>query len=470
MNEDQPQSKKILWIIIAIFVAILLAALYFFMVIRTDTEGGSRTFFGNLFGSGQEEDTLRTGIVGTGSDGSEGDGSGGAVTRTPLFRQLANIPVAGGVAIIKDGRPSVRYVARETGHVFEVNPADGATTELTNTTIPRVYEALWVNGGNSVVLRYLAQNPLTLKDSIKTYLAHLELPIATSSSASMLGSLKGEFLPDNITALSISPNGKLLFYLLPVSDGVSGTTVTIATRAAKEVLRHSFSEWLPQILNDGNIVLTTKPSADVHGFAYLYTPTNKKLTRLVREKNALTTNTEARGVRMLYSQNIAGNTVLGLYDNAGFGSEEGVVNHEANVPLATLPEKCAWSNEGMRLYCGAFTSTPRAQIPDEWYQGVLSFNDTFWRVTSDTSEITFIADPTTQPETNGQAFDVFMPFIAVDEEYFYFVNKKDSTLWAMIIKGDEAEEGVEMTPPTPEEAGDAAGSMNTTSNPSYRGK
>lgn len=468
MNEEQ-QSKKTLWIIIAVIVAILLAALYFFMVVQKDTTDGSRTFFGNLFGTGQEEDIPRNRIEDTGTENTGEEGVA-EMQQTQLFRQLANIQVAGGVAISRDGKPFVRYVARESGHVFEVDPSDGATTELTNTTIPRVYEALWVAGGNSVVLRYLTQDPLSLKDVIKTYLAHLDLPIAsTSSDPVLLGSLKGEFLPDNISSASISPDGKLLFYLLPVSDGVSGTTVTLSTMAAKEVLRHSFSEWLPQIQNDGTIILTTKPSANVHGFAYLYNPTGRKLTRLIREKNALTTNTEPLGTRILYSQNISGNTVLGLYDKTGFGSEEGVIEHEANVPLATLPEKCAWSLQ-MRIYCGAFSTTPRAQIPDEWYQGVLSFNDTFWRIESNTSEIAFIVDPTKQPETNGQSFDVFTPFVALGEEYFYFVNKKDSTLWSMAIQNTSGQTPVDTTPIQPEEAGDAAGSLNIQNSTSNGGK
>ncbi len=473
MNEVEPQSKKTLWIIIAAIVIAILLGVLFFVTTKKDSADGSRTFFGNLFGTGQGgEDTPRPVVAGGNGEGGGESEMGTTQGRTQLFRQLASIPVAGGVAIVRDGKPFVRYVARETGYVFEVDPMDAATTELTNTFIPRVYEALWVNGGNSVVLRYLTQDPLSLKDVIKTYLTHLNLPIAsTSSPTNMLGSLKGEFLPDNISAVSISPDGSLLFYLRPVSDGVSGTTVTLQTMAAKEVLRHSFSEWLPQIMNDGSIILTTKPSANVHGFAYHYTPLNKKLTRLIREKNALTTNSEARGTRILYSQNVSGNTVLGLYDKSGFSSEEGVITHEAAVPLATLPEKCAWSIQGMRIYCGSFSTTPRAQIPDEWYQGVLSFNDTFWRVESNTSEITFIADPTKYPETNGQSFDVFTPFIALGEEYFYFVNKKDSSLWAMVIENSLGEIQPDAMPVVqPEEAGDAAGSLNINNSTSNSGR
>lgn len=472
MNEDQPQSKRTLWIIIAVVVLLLLGAVYFFVSSQKSGTEGSRTFFGNLFGFGQQEaETPRPSIQDTDTV-SSGEETGGEAQKTMLFRQLANIQVAGGVAIVRDGKPWVRYVARETGHVFEVDPSDGTTAELTNTTIPRVYEALWVAGGDSVVLRYLTQDPLSLKDIIKTYLAHLDLPITSASSSApvALGSLKGEFLPDNISAVSISPDGKLLFYLLPVSDGVSGTTVNLKTMAAKEVLRQSFNEWLPQLLNDGTVILTTKPSANVPGFAYLYNPANRTLTRLVREKNGLTTNGEAHGTRILYGQNISGNSALGLYDKVGFGSEEGVVNHDTNIPLATLPEKCAWSTMGMRLYCGAFAAVPRAQVPDEWYQGTLSFNDTFWRVKSDTSEITFLADPVKQPETNGQSFDVFSPFIALGEEYFYFTNKKDSTLWSMVIQNDAPVVEAPATPPTPEEARDAAGSLDTKPNTNYLGK
>ena len=60
-----------------------------------------------------------------------------------------------------------------------------------------------------------------------------------------------------------------------------------------------------------------------------------------------------------------------MYDAKGYAGDEGVIMHTISIPLATLPEKCAWGANHIRLFCGAFTATPNADIPDEWYQGTL---------------------------------------------------------------------------------------------------
>lgn len=462
MNEEN-SSKKTVWIILAVIILLLIAfGLYYFMF-RKNTAGseGFGAFFGGLVQSGDQtsggdSDTVPK----TPEPGSPLEDADSTDEGDPIFRQLSMIPIAGAIAIERDGISYTRYVARENGHVFEVNAKTGESVELTNTTIPRIYEANWTTGGNSVVLRYLAQDPISRKDIIKTYFARLDLPTTSSADTPVpgaLGSLKGEFLPNDLSAISISPNGLRLFYLLPIDEGVSGTIVTLSTMSAREVFRNSFSEWLPQLLDNDTVVLTTKPSAKVPGFSYLYNPATKTLTRIMREKNALTTLGERHGDLVLYSANIGGNNILGIYGVKGLDSEEGVVTHEAPIPLATLPEKCVWSKNTVNLYCGAFTSTPRAQIPDDWYQGVLSFSDSFWHVNAVETEITFLADPKIVIQ---KEFDVFMPFLGNDERYFFFTNKKDNTLWRMrIIQEVQQENAATMPQLTPDEMKDAAGSV-----------
>ena len=103
-------------------------------------------------------------------------------------------------------------------------------------------------------------------------------------------------------------------------------------------------------------------------------------------------------------------------------------------------------------------SAPSGQIPDQWYQGLLSFNDTFWEVNTDTGEITFLADP--KGET-GKEFDVIQPVISVNEGYFIFTNKKDGTLWSLRVPKKIAPIEPETLPSTlsPAELQDAKGSL-----------
>ena len=462
--DDQQSSKKI-WIIIA--VALILIAVsfgaYFFLSKGSGASAGVKSF-GSLFGqTGNDVPRTQTEIK-PGNSINQNDVNNTASGES-LFNQLTTVQVAGATAITKNGKSFVRYVERDNGFVYDVDPVTREATQLTNTTVPKIYEAYWVNSGASVVLRYLSYNQIARRDIIKTYLANIVLPIGDASSTDILGSLKGDFLPDDIAAVSVSQDGKHLFYLLPVADGISGTLLDVRTKVAKEVFRNSFSEWLPQLLNSGNIILTTKPSADVPGYAYLYNPLDRSLSRIVREKQGLTTLATANGSRILYSENVSRNTTLSLYDKIGFTQDEGEITHTAPIQLATLPEKCAWAHNHTRVYCGAFSSSPQAMIPDDWYQGTLAFHDTFWTINTDSTELTFLADP--QIEVS-KSFDVFAPFIDNNEDHFFFVDKNDSTLWSMRLIKDKfmtpeetALTGSTTSELSPEEMKDAKGSAPT---------
>src|SRR3989338_2000575 len=464
---EQNSSKKRLWVGLAIFFFLLLAGgiiWYFFGGTKAGDDAQNLFPFGAPSEGGDTRTNADTDRHEIG--GEEGGGEGAEAER--LFRQLANVPIAGAYALERGGEQYVRYIERETGHAYEVPIESGESRQLTVTTIPRVAIADWADNGNAVVLRYLEEEQYTGREIIKTNLGRLPVDSASvaasakeasktradlsSSSASssslenpyavgvgmgdFAGPLTIEFLPDNIVALSVADDGKDLFYLLKKGGETSGSIVNLSTRVTKEVFRHSFSECTPQLLNDDTIILTTKPSGAVPGFSYLYDPRTKALTRLVREKDGLTTFGNSTGSRLLFGENIAGNTTLNAYNSKGFAGDEGTVFHEQSLPLATLPEKCAWLKDGVRVLCGAFITTPRG-IPDLWYQGSFFFDDTFWSVDVDSGEISYLADP---KEEVGQAFDIINPMLSKNDAYFIFINKRDSMLWALRI--------LQKTPPT----------------------
>lgn len=461
MPEEEKKSGIIKWVVaITIFVLIIVFGVLGIMFFAKDSSVAKRIGGALPFGELSPE-TPRAGFGGEGS-GGENTGGGiftGAVGQPePLFRQLTTEQIAGATAIIRGEKTYVRYMLRENGHIHEIDTTTWADTELTNTSIPRVYEAYFGNNGNTVVLRYLKLDQLTRQDVIKTFLADLVLP--EQGLGATPGKLVGKDLLDNISSVSISPNGALLFFLLPIADGVSGSIVDLASGGdPREVLRNSFSEWIPQILNNGTIILTTKASAKIPGYSYLYQPTTKALTRLVREKNGLTALGDSDGSRILFNENIGTNVTLGLYNQKGYSSEEGYTIHEAGIPLTALPEKCAWGVHNRALFfCGSFQSGTRNQIPDDWYQGFLHLKDTFWAINADTAEIRLLADPQTEIKKD---FDVFMPFLGNNDNLFFFTDKNSGFLWVMRIVRPESlvgEESIVPPPPTPEEASDASGS------------
>jgi len=463
---EQQQSKKWLWIILAI-VLILLFAVFLWYFLGKTKEGGviSRIF---PFGT-PSEDTVPSGAIpnSTGIDPDEEDPGGEVGGKDVLFRQLTKRSVAGVYTFERDGLEYARYISAENGNAFEVNIQNGEEKQLTNTTIPRIAIADWADSGNAVVLRYLEKSELSTSNIVKTYLGRLRLPLPSSSlpaattaaqAGEQIGSMEVEFLPDDITALSVAPDGKNLFYLMKVPSGVSGSIINLGTKTTKEVFRNTFSEWLPQLLNNDNVILSSKPSGTIPGYSYRYVPETKALERLIRGKNGLTTLGNMSGSRILYGENTSQGTELGLYSTLGFSGDEGTVFYEKAIPFATLPEKCAWLKDDIRVLCGSFVNTPQGSIPDLWYQGVLSFSDTFWLADTDTGEIVFLADPETE---TGEEFDVVSPTISTKEDYFVFINKKDGTLWSLHLPNNVTTTATEATFPadlSPAEREDAEGS------------
>lgn len=456
MDIENEQNGKKKWIFIIGGILILIVIIIF-AVLRFGKDSTVAKKFGNVlpFGEVSENIPSKSTPESTGEEINPNENAS-RIQNKPLFLQLAKDPVAGATTVTRDGKTYVRYVLRENGFIYEVDPETGISKQLTNTTIPKIHEASFGNNGNTVVLRYLMRDQLTRLDIIKTYLAHLELPLGGASTTDEVGALRGDYLPNNISSLSISPDGKNLFYLLPVIDGISGTTISLsATPSPKEVFRNSFSEWIPQLLSDGMILLTTKASAQVPGYTYLYDPKNKTLERTIREKIGLTTQGNRDGTLIAYSENLTGNAIFSLYDKKGFSEEAGgFLEHEILIPLTTLPEKCAWGTVRHVLYCGSFSRAGYAGIPDAWYQGVIRFKDTFWAINTDTTEITLLANP---QDTLKKDFDVTMPFIDNKETFLFFTDKNDSSLWSMRIEEKTPEEN-NLEEFTPEELKDMQGS------------
>ncbi|MEK7118497.1 MAG: hypothetical protein AAB869_02695 [Patescibacteria group bacterium] len=477
MEWQQLLAKK--WVrigLVVFFILIILGGLWYLFGRGTRANNVIEEIFS--FGASVSNNPQESGanlIEGTTNSGQDRNKDG--IVEEPMFRQLASVQVAGAYALKRGGVPYVRYIEKETGHAYEVNLSDGAGRQLTQTTIPRIALADWALDGNAVILRSLERDAFSGRDVVKTRLGRLPVAIPTrdaqgsvsatqadsdlssaSSSFDRVGAMKIEPLPDNIIALSVAPDGKDLFYLIKNANGVSGSIINLETRATKAVFQNALSEWSPQMLSDGTIILTTKPSGEVAGYSYRYDPKTKALERLVREKNGLTTLGTGSGSRVLYGENIAKNSTLGVYSKSGFAGDEGTVFYEKTVSLATLPEKCAWLSDGIRLLCGSFVNTPSGLIPDLWYQGRLSFSDTFWSLDTNTDEIAYLADPKTEA---GQEFDVTNPIVSTNEEHFIFTNKKDGTLWSMRVpKKEVPAEETETLPSnlSPAELQDAKGS------------
>ncbi|MFA5778019.1 MAG: hypothetical protein WC870_00805 [Candidatus Paceibacterota bacterium] len=312
--------------------------------------------------------------------------------------------------------PALRYVDRATGNIYQTFADKIAERKFSGTIIPKVYEALFGNKGQSVIMRYLKTDGRT----IITFVGNLPKELLGGDTTES-NEIKGSFLPENIKDMSLSSDTGSVFYLFNTGDSMVGTTLNLTTNKKVQIFDSPFTEWLSSWPNSKIITLTTKPSFSVPGYMYTIDPNTKNLIKTIDEVPGLTTLPSPNGKLVLYSNNTLS---LNLFHtdtktNDLFG-------------VKTLPEKCIWGKANDVVYCSVPKYISGGQYPDTWYQGETSFSDQIWKIDIKTRNATIIADLATI--TGGEEIDGIKLMLDEGENYLFFVNKKDSFLWKLQLK------------------------------------
>ena len=88
--------------------------------------------------------------------------------------------------------PALRYVARATGNIYETFADKIEEQKFSGTVIPQIYEALFGNKGQSVIMRYLKGDGRT----IETFVSNLPKELL-GADTTVVNEIKGSFLPEN---------------------------------------------------------------------------------------------------------------------------------------------------------------------------------------------------------------------------------------------------------------------------------
>jgi hypothetical protein len=289
------------------------------------------------------------------------------------------------------------------GHMYKMFLDTKIQEKISNSTIPSIYEAFFNYSGNTIIYRYLSQENI-----INSFMASL-------------GSPKGEFLPQNISDLSISTDGTKYFYLTENNNEVTGVVGSFGNTAKNYVFNSPFTEWLSQRTNNQEVFLTTKASYSVDGSIFSLNTNNKTLTKILGGVPGLTTLVSPGGSSVLYSTSAEAGPKLGIFNTIKHMSKD--------LDSYGLPEKCVWSNDNINVYCGIPSLITGNQYPDSWYQGLISFDDYFVKINTITGDRITIANSTEETPIDGTHL-----FLSDKEDLLFFINKKDYTLWSLNIK------------------------------------
>ena len=413
-------SRRNFILLIIVLVIITVSALLFFYFKRTpgqESEGGGG-FFSNLNPFGSTE--TKPPAVETPTT----PGTGEVITIGEEERQLVKVstmPIAGFAVFQKEKTekefvPALRYVARTNGNVYQTFADDVLEGKLSETIIPKVYEALFGNNGEMVIMRYLKSDEQT----IQTFLGALP---KEKLGGEVVGERKveGSFLPDNISDLSLSFDTTKIFYLLNTNDITSGIILNLKDNKKTQVFDSQFAEWLSFWPNIKMITLNTKPSGTIPGYMYAIDPAKKDFRRILSNINGLTTLTSPDSKLILYSDN---NLNLGIYHTD--------TRDSSSIGLRTLAEKCIWNKTSADIYCAVPKSIQQGIYPDIWYKGEMSFFDEIWKINVENGVTTKIINPI--DVIGGEEIDGIKLALDNDENYLFFVNKKDSYLWKLKLK------------------------------------
>ena len=339
------------------------------------------------------------------------------VPTSNLFR-LSEAPVAGAGIFTRSNRAVVRYVDRATGHIYEM-VLPGATStplervKITNTTMPKIYEAYFRPDGTAVLLRSLKSDT----DIIENMSLTLTPPTSTSTP---LYTMAAAVLRGDIGSVAVGTNNALYYSL---QDSPSIVSSAFNGSGLKTILSSAFTDW--RLATGGNnLIVYTKASTNVAGFAYILNPANGALTKLLGPLNGLAAIPDASGTRIVYSYNERGKP-------KAFAKN---VRSEANLEIlpVTLAEKCVWSMELPNLlYCATPINGISAGEPDNWYQGRTLYSDQFWVFDTDAEIAQILIEP---KASHGLDLDVVEPKLSPAEDYLIFMNKRDSSLWALKLE------------------------------------
>lgn len=338
----------------------------------------------------------------------------GAVDEATLKKIQAGFvctyPVETPETVLKD---VVRYAVRGTSNIFDAFADTLATRRLSSTTIPRVHEAFFADQGKTVFLRSLQADNLT----IDTLIGKITEPIVGGDSLPELSVLS---MPKNITDLTISPDGKQILFLLPSGTNLLGFISDLDGKNQQRVFSSPFSGWLSQWSTSGKLIFTIKATGYATGFSYSTDIAKGDFTKVAGPITGLTTLASPDGKYLLISRNTASGPALAIMDVQ--------TKNTRGLGLNTLPEKCVWSTNSLSIYCAVPTAIPADHVyPDDWYQGTVAFNDSFWLIDATgvyDNQLLFSPIP-----EGGEATDGVRLYVDATNKYLYFINRNTDILW-----------------------------------------
>lgn len=336
------------------------------------------------------------------------------------LRQLYAYPNSGSVLLGKSGVTFARFVDRATGNIQEVADDSEEIKRITNTTVPKILEAIWSNTGNSLILRYSVNDP----EKIDNFSAKIKT--STSTSNEFTGELTGKVVSQNSDSLIINPSGNKLFSITKRGDmgGSYGIVSALDGVGGKQIFNSDISEWLISWPKDNTIAFVTKPSYKQYGYLFFLNTDTGSFEKILGSVHGLNVLVNKDATSFVYSNSSRSSFRLNYYN-----IKSGI---DKNLQLNTLADKCVWGNKNKSIvYCAVPKNVSNSNYPDTWYQGAVSFSDNFWKIDVEKGTTELIYETGIKEDISVDAMDLKL---SSDDDFLVFTNKNDLSLWGLQIE------------------------------------
>lgn len=404
-------NRKYLFIGIGLLVLILLGVAVYFLFFNKK-EGVVVEEPGNRFDTSNEY--TDPGVVEELPLGQVADEGRAGEEVAPRLIKITDGPVAFGSMAFQVFTPSepasttgaydteIRYLERASGNAYAYRAHERTLSRISNRTLPGIHEATWLPDGSLAYARFLSTGDAEV---IETY----ALPVSG-------GGVGGYFLEQGLEDVVVQGTSTLAT-LLPSTNG----SIATVAQVDGETFRTLFSSPLNSLrlfFAGKDFITYTKASAHANGYVFLVGGASGLFEQVAGPLKGLTALPSPLGTYVFYTY-VAGSSL-----RSGLITLEGRVVDA--IPVGTLSEKCTWTSDETSIYC-AVPRSITGTLPDDWYQGSVSFSDRIWRIDLEGRVAVLAVDPKT---VGGVEIDAVNLTVDSENDVLIFTNKKDGSLWA----------------------------------------
>ena len=422
----EKNKKELIIIIVVVIIFLIVVGVLFYFKNKNTTDGVG----GNLPSSnGSVSLYSKNNIDSNNINQNTGNNN---IDDTEYYREgLINIwdkPVAGyGTYTKKGGSENILiFVDSDTGFLYQknLNNPTSTPTQITTSSYPNVREAYFLNisGQNKVILQYSSNN------TVKSVLANIPEYYNVPNSLENI-----TVLDNNITNISVSEDYSKAVYSVAKNKitnnkkDVLSDWYLINSNGTTKIYTSNLSNWKLQITNSGSIFAYSNETSIENSSLYLLNNNTKTLKQIY---SGHTGSSYLINNNSLLSSAFT-NSGLKIYLNQNFN--EGVFsdNNLSNLNFKTLTNKCFLGNI---IICGAPKDIKNYDtgLPDAWYQGLTSWQDSLYLVNSDYTSGQLLFDINIDGGIIGD-FDLKNIEVTKDQKHTLFINKNDGSLWSLNI-------------------------------------